>query len=237
MEQVHRRALSHVCVCVCVCVCVRACVLLQSMAHTSRSQEMSKVQGKLGIMPHPGSEVVLDRATNTVVPCDPKRCPYATRCVRCACMSDLLTLDLTMHTVIPARECVSLRQERAAPALALEDRTVWATSAATPARSTHGLFPMWLYVAICCCMLLYVAVCCYMWLYVAGNVLLCCFCRHVNADGSVMWVNVAPLVENSVYTINANLPQDLSFFTYQVMSYLASAEVSTKLMLVPDSGR
>ncbi len=61
-------------------------------------------------------------------------------------------------------------------------------------------------------------------------------CRYFHPNGSEMWVNVAPYVESSTYHVNANLPQDLSFFTYQVMSYLASTDTSTQIMLVPDSG-
>ncbi len=62
--------------------CLISCHLgTQSLSHRSRLPTFRRVQGRIGFMRFPGSEVVLDRPSKKLVLCDRDRCPYADRCV------------------------------------------------------------------------------------------------------------------------------------------------------------
>eukprot|EP00198_Chlamydomonas_reinhardtii_P012947 XP_001702284.1 predicted protein [Chlamydomonas reinhardtii] len=51
----------------------------QFKSDSAASNPASRVRGRIGVAPLPGSEVVLDWPSNTLQPCDATRCPYATR--------------------------------------------------------------------------------------------------------------------------------------------------------------
>lgn len=51
-----------------------------------------------------------------------------------------------------------------------------------------------------------------------------------------MLINRSPFFDVSTYNINAKLPPDLAFFTYNVLSHLCSDSISTMLALNPDGG-
>ncbi len=48
---------------------------LSPQAYSSSRQ--SRVRGKFSVLPTPGSDIVLDRETDTLVPCDETTCPFS----------------------------------------------------------------------------------------------------------------------------------------------------------------
>ncbi len=59
---------------------------------------------------------------------------------------------------------------------------------------------------------------------------------HTRADGSTILINVSPFVDFTSNGINAHSSPDLRFFMYQVLSYLSSEAISTRLLMHPDTG-
>ena len=55
--------------------CVAVC--LQWMSHIRYMNMTGPGRGNLGVAIMPGTDRVLDRDTNQLVPCTPQRCPYA----------------------------------------------------------------------------------------------------------------------------------------------------------------
>ncbi len=51
----------------------------QYASHISNAWFVGSLQGNLGVSSLPGSYMVLDRPSNTLVPCNERRCPFATR--------------------------------------------------------------------------------------------------------------------------------------------------------------
>ncbi len=164
--------------------CLISCHLCtQSLSHRSRLPTFRRVQGRIGFMRFPGSEVVLDRPSKKLVLCDRDRCPYADRCV-----------GMTGHLM---RRCMHARQTRHA----LSRRVCKVYALCTLACVIHRS------------------------------------CSVTNPEGTTMLINRSPYFDASTYSINAKLPPDLTFFTYNVLSYLCSEAVSTRLALHPDGGR
>ena len=96
----------------------------QFKSDSAASNPASRVRGRIGVAPLPGSEVVLDWPSNTLQPCDATRCPYATR-----------------HTILPSAAAAGPSPSATSPSSSVRNSSSTSSTSSSGSSGNSGAAP------------------------------------------------------------------------------------------------